>query len=350
MLAGITLRNFAVLFAFAATALAAPSARADEELDSLPATLPAWLAKHVGTGPEQIAPVVLARARALYKDSFERGRIKNACYLAMDATRPHALGNGKAGHRFYVICEDAQSFKAISAGHGSGAKLPSPNIQNGGHCAKNFSNAASSKLSMGGAYTTAEVITSFKGDYLQTDKKETALFRSFVTYDGTGETEDARARQIGGHSSEAVKTDCWKKEPGNSNADKDGLVNIGEYERYPDGRSSGCTNWDPNEAPAMIALLRDAPTTLYMYPESADIAAVAKAVAAKKPSTAYWNAECLKEIGAPRYFAKEDLEPAIVKWLATFPPDTGKKKMCAGNSNPNGTPSTPGNHDEGELD
>ncbi len=41
--------------------------------------VPAWLAAHVGEGDGQIAPVVLARARALY----QRKGVRNPCYFAL---------------------------------------------------------------------------------------------------------------------------------------------------------------------------------------------------------------------------------------------------------------------------
>src|SRR5262245_12245953 len=75
--------------------------------------IPAWLTPNVGEGEGQIAPVVLQRARALYFRKVHAGAIKNPCYSAMDATRPHDPGGGKSGARFYVICESDRSFRAI---------------------------------------------------------------------------------------------------------------------------------------------------------------------------------------------------------------------------------------------
>ena len=66
---------------------------------------------------------------------------------------------------------------------------------------------------------------------------------------------------------------------------------------YTGGRSNGCTSWSPSDAGQIIPMLKDKPTTLYIYPESEDIDAVARAVAAgQSPSRAglYWNASCLK--------------------------------------------------------
>lgn len=51
---------------------------------------PAWLKRHVGNGNGQIAPVVLQRARALYQRKVREGVVSNACYMAMDATRPNS--------------------------------------------------------------------------------------------------------------------------------------------------------------------------------------------------------------------------------------------------------------------
>src|SRR5262249_58012474 len=57
-----------------------------------PSDLPAWLRLSVGEGEGQIGPVVLQRARALYFQKVRAGVVRNPCYFAMDATRPHDLG------------------------------------------------------------------------------------------------------------------------------------------------------------------------------------------------------------------------------------------------------------------
>ncbi len=85
--------------------------------------VPAWLRAHVGEGEGQIAPVVLERARALYLQKVREGAVRNPCYFAMDATRPHDLGGGRLGRRFYVICEADRSYRAVSVGHGGGRDL-----------------------------------------------------------------------------------------------------------------------------------------------------------------------------------------------------------------------------------
>ena len=100
-----------------------------------PSDVPAWLAPNVGEGEGQIAQVVL-----------RAGVVRNPCYFAMDATRPHELSDGKLGSRFYVICESGRSFRAISTGHGGGRDLKGiANFANGKRCAKNFGNALDSR-------------------------------------------------------------------------------------------------------------------------------------------------------------------------------------------------------------
>ena len=296
-----------------------------------PSDIPAWLRAHVGDGDGQIAPVVLERARALYLKKTRDGAVKNPCYFAMDATRPHALG--KAGRRFYVICEADRSFRAISSGHGGGRHLRGiANFANGKRCAKNFGNATGSKLTTGGAYVTSETITSFKGYYHSAGGRHAVLLRSFVQFDGEGETANARPREIGGHAAMLLRGMCLRKKPDSPYADKQGYVPFGNLETYSDGRSSGCTSWSPADAEQVIAMTKDKPTTLYIYPEAADIDAVAQAAkAGRSPSRAglYWNASCLREIRAPKYWPKETLEPIIVRYEKAHPaPPPRPTPMC----------------------
>ena len=162
-----------------------------------PSDIPAWLAPNVGEGEGQIAQVVLQRARALYFQKVRAGVVRNPCYFAMDATRPHDLGDGKLGPRFYVICESGRSFRAISVGHGGGRDLKGiADFANGKRCAKNFSNAMDSRLTAGGAYVTGETKTSFKGYYRASTTQDTALIRSFVKFDGEGEAEMAGEQEL----------------------------------------------------------------------------------------------------------------------------------------------------------
>jgi hypothetical protein len=287
-----------------------------------PADVPTWLRAHVGDDEGQIAPVVLQRARALYLRKTSDGAAKNPCYFAMDATRPSALGNGALGRRFYVICEADRSFLAISAGHGGGRNLKGiANFANDKRCAKNFGNAMGSMLTTGGAYLTGEEITSFKG-YYRVSGRDAALIRSFVQFDGEGETANAREREIGGHPAVLLRGVCLQKKPDSPYADQKGYVPFGMLENYTDGRSSGCTSWSPSDAEQIIPMLKDKPTTLYIYPGSADVDAVAQAVAAgRSPSRAglHWNASCLREIRSPKFWPKETLEPILVQYEKDHP-------------------------------
>ena len=285
----------------------------------LPWLVPDWLQAHVGEGEGQIAPVVLQRARALYLKKVSEGAVNNPCYFAMDATRPAGLGR-----RFYVICEADRTFRAVPSGHGSGLNLEGiANFVNGIRCAKNFSNAMESKLTTGGPYVTAEIRTSFKGYYPVSGGESVALMRSFVQFDGEGESANARPRAIGGHPAVVVRELCQLKAPGNPYADREGYVPFGTLVDYSAGRSNGCTSWFPSDAEQILTLVKDKPTTLYIYPESTDIVAVARAVkAGRSPSSAglYWNDSCLREIGSPNFWPRETLEPVLVQYEKDHPP------------------------------
>ena len=292
--------------------------------------VPAWLWAHVGEGEGQIAQVVLQRARALYLKKLSEGAVKNSCYFAMDATRPGGLGR-----RFYVICEANRTFRAVPAGHGSGLNLAGyANFANGQQCAKNFGNAMDSKLTTGGPYITAEEKTSFKGYYRASGGKDAVLIRSFVQFDGEGEAANARPRAIGGHPAVVLKGICLRKNPGSPYANHDGYVPFGKLVDYAAGRSNGCTSWSTSDAAQIIPMMKDNPTTLYIYPESADIAAVTKAVkSGRSPSSAgsYWNASCLSAIGAPKFWPKETLEPIIAKFKKDHPaPAPQPPPICKG--------------------
>ena len=294
-----------------------------------PSGIPTWLRAHVGEGEGQIAPVVLQRARSFYLQKASEGAVKNPCYFAMDATRP-----GGSGRRFYVICETDRSFRAVPSGHGSGRNLGGiANFANGIQCAKNFSNAMDSKLTTGGAYVTDETITSFKGYYRNGSGKSVAFSRSFVQFDGEGDTANARPRAIGGHPAVLLRGVCLRKNPDSPYANKDGYVPFGKLVDYSGGRSNGCTSWSQSDASKIIPMMQQ-PTTLYIYPESDDIDAVAKAVkAGRSPSRAglYWNASCLRAIGSPKFWAKETLEPILVQYKKDHPaPPARPTPICKG--------------------
>lgn len=285
--------------------------------------IPAWLSVHVGEADGQIAQPILQRARALYMRKVSEGKVRNPCYFAMDATRPNDLGEGKSGGRFYIVCEATQTFRVVSSGHGSGRDLKGVvDFGNGRMCARNFGNAMDSNLTAGGSYMTEETKTTFKGYYQTSQTKDAAYLRTFLQFDGEGETANARQRAIGGHAAAKVAGICMKKNPQSPYANRDGYVPLGKLVEYAGGRSDGCTSWAASDASQIISMVKDNPTTLYIYPESADINAVAKAVAAGRlPLKAglYWNDSCLKQIGAPKFWPRETLEPVIAQYKQDHP-------------------------------
>ncbi|QGX99947.1 hypothetical protein EI983_17400 [Roseovarius faecimaris] len=283
--------------------------------------IPAWLQKHVGTGDGQIAPVVLERARALYAQKRASGEVRNPCYLAKDATRPSTTSSGQPGRRFYIICEGRRSFRAVSSGYGNGRKLQAANFSNGRQCAKNFSNAEGSKLTTGGSYVTAESRTSFKGYYSKSGQS-VPFYRTFLLFDGEGDTSNARERAIGGHRAMFLKWQCRLRKPDSPHADAEGYVPYGRLVDYTSGRSNGCTTWSADATQEILKLTEGNPTTLYIYPESGDISAVANTVRAGASiarAGLYWNEACLKAIGAPKFWPKRKLQPVINRWRKSLP-------------------------------
>jgi len=325
----------AKLLAIFSLVTAAPSASSQSFADGQSGDPPNWLKEHVGKGDGQIAEIVLQRARALYLRKLREGVVKNPCYFAMDATRPNDLGDGKVGRRFYVVCEAKREFRAVSAGHGGGRDWEGVgNFSNGRRCAKNFSNAVDSKLTAGGTYVTAETKTSFKGYYRVSAKQDAILNRSFVQFDGEGATANARQREIGGHPAMLLKEVCLRKDPHSPYANKDGYVPFGKLTNYDGGRSNGCTTWSPSEAQQIITMMKDDPTTLYIYPEAADMNAVAQAIAVGRSLSSagmYWNDSCLKEIGTPKFWKANVLEPILRKYRKAHPtPPDGPIPICKG--------------------
>lgn len=293
-----------------------------------PSGIPAWLRSHIGDGEGQIAQVVLQRARALYLKKLAAGVVKSPCYFAMDATRPNG---GKMGKRFYTICEADRSFRAVATGHGSGRKVKgAPNFTNGRECVKNFGNALDSHLTTGGPYVTAETRTSFKGYYRNGAKQDVALMRSFVQFEGEGETANARERVIGGHPAVLLRKIRYRWMPHSPHANVNGCVPFGTLEDYAGGRSNGCTTWSRPDAEKIIPLLKD-PTTLYIYPEAEDIKAVAQDISARRrhsPNRPYWNASCLKQIGAPKFWSRETLGPILARFHKEPEASPGRPATC----------------------
>ncbi|MGX9393931.1 hypothetical protein ACWX0K_24985 (plasmid) [Nitrobacteraceae bacterium UC4446_H13] len=315
----LSIIKFSVGTIFAITAFASPPLLAAESSKEIPS----WLTVHVGEGDSKIARPVLERARALYQLKTSAGAVRNPCYFAMDATRPNTSSAGKPEPRFYIICESRRSFRAISSGHGSGRALKGVvDFTNERRCVTNFSNALDSNLTAGGAYITGETKSSFKGYYRTSAKHYAVLVRSFIQFDGEGETVNARRRAIGGHEAVTLKNVCLQKNVNSPYANPEGYVPFGTRVDYAGGRSDGCTSWSPSEAQVIVDMIKDNPTTLYIYPSAADIEAVANTLATKHSlsrSGLYWNASCLKEIGAPKFWAKERLEPIIAQYKAAHP-------------------------------
>ena len=108
---------------------------------------------------------------------------------------------------------------------------------------------------------------------------------------------------------------------------------LGTLQDYAAGRSNGCTSWSQSDAAKIIPMMQE-PSTLYIYPESGDIAAVAQAVkAGKSPSRAgsYWNASCLREIRSPKFWPKETLEPVLIQYKKNHPaPPPQPLPICKG--------------------
>jgi hypothetical protein len=81
-------------------------------------------------------------------------------------------------------------------------------------------------------------------------------------------------------------------------------------------------------------MVKDDPTTLYIYPESADIDAVTQAVQAGQSLSRaglYWNAPCLREIGSPKFWSKKALEPALAQYNKNHPPSPERPPpICKG--------------------
>ena len=173
---------------------------------------------------------------------------------------------------------------------------------------------------------------SFKG-YYRSSGKYVAFSRSFVQFEGEGDTANARPRAIGGHPAAVLRVACRRKAPESPYANEEGYVPVGKLQDYAAGRSNGCTSWSQSDAAKIIPMMQE-PSTLYIYPESGDIAAVAQAVkAGKSPSRAglYWNASCLREIRSPKFWPKETLEPVLIQYKKNHPaPPPQPLPICKG--------------------
>jgi hypothetical protein len=81
-------------------------------------------------------------------------------------------------------------------------------------------------------------------------------------------------------------------------------------------------------------MVKDDPTTLYIYPEAADIDAVTQTVKAGRSLSQagpYWNASCLMEIASPKFWPKEAFEPVLAKYTRDHPaPPRRPPPLCKG--------------------
>jgi hypothetical protein len=79
-------------------------------------------------------------------------------------------------------------------------------------------------------------------------------------------------------------------------------------------------------------MVKDDPTTLYIYPDAADVDAVARVVAAGGSlprARPYWNASCLKEIRTPKFWSNESLGPILTQYKKDRPaPPQGPTPIC----------------------
>ena len=131
-----------------------------------------------------------------------------------------------------------------------------------------------------------------------------------------------------------LKGVCLRRDPASPYANPEGYVPFGKLVDYAGGRSNGCTSWSSSDAARLGAMVEGHPTTLYIYPEAADVHAVARAVAAGRPPEGdglYWNASCLGEIGSPRYWPRQVLEPIIARYKSAHPaPPPRPTPICTG--------------------
>jgi hypothetical protein len=81
-----------------------------------------------------------------------------------------------------------------------------------------------------------------------------------------------------------------------------------------------------------MQMVSDNPTTLYIYPEAADIVAVGRAVKAGQSLTragVYWNLSCLREIRVPKFWPRETLEPDALEIQSIGGRDSNPRYVCA---------------------
>lgn len=158
-------------------------------------------------------------------------------------------------------------------------------------------------MTMGGGYLTGTVNNPHRG--VMVDAKGQSLgdyYRKFIPYEGQDEeNKNSMERDIGGHASNQMNQTCFRHMPGDPRATNEHVLH-GMVVDFTNGRSNGCNNWSASTAEFIARMVQNEPTSLYMYPQRADIEKLQKALLEKKSPAqdgVHWNGECLKEIGYP---------------------------------------------------
>ena len=121
-----------------------------------------------------------------------------------------------------------------------------------------------SKLTTGGAYVTSRDDHVFQRLLSRLGGKIRGFARSFVQFDGEGDTANARPRAIGGHPAVLLRGVCLRKDPDSPYANQDGYVPFGKLVNYSGGRSNGCTSWSPSDAGQIIPMMKEADDALHL--------------------------------------------------------------------------------------
>ena len=152
------------------------------------------------------------------------------------------------------------------------------------------------------------------------------FIRTFLPFDGEGETANAGAREIGGHPAVVLKGVCLRRDAREPPRQSAGLRALRPPRRLCGRPFQRLHELVGADADKLEALVERNPTTLYIYPEAADIRAAAAGAAA------YWDATCRGEIGAPKFWARQTLEPIIARYKAAHPaPRPGRRRSARAN-------------------
>ena len=201
----------------------------------------------LGCGP------MSAKAKVKSHQWFCRGRARFTCKKRakarskIPATSPWTLrapARALVGRRFYVICEADQIVSRDSVRSRQRSRFER-------HREFRKRNTVREELQQCDGFQTDDrrSLCDGRGDHVfqrllsRSAGKDVALIRSFVQFDGEGDTANARQRAIGGHPAVLLRGVCRRKDPDSPYADQDGYVPFGKLVDYSDGRSNGCTSW-----------------------------------------------------------------------------------------------------------